>query len=91
METTGNQSKREGETYAEFMDRLYRADPYANRKRDSVTGAYIASSDGTERPKWSFRVPNDLAKEALKFMREQNMSVTKYLTFAMHQLHTKDK
>ena len=43
-----NQSKREGESYAEFMDRLYRADPYANRKRDSVTGD-IASSDGTER------------------------------------------
>ena len=90
METTGSQSRREGETYAEFMDRLYRADPYSNRKRDSITGAYIASNDGTERPKWSFRVPNDLAKEALKFMREQNMSVTKYLTFAMHQLHTKN-
>ena len=87
MATTGNQSKREGESYAEFMDRLYRADPYANRKRDAITGAYVPSSDGTERPKWSFRVPNDLAKEALKFMREQNMSVTKYLTFCMHNLH----
>lgn len=90
METTGPQSRREGESYAEFMDRLYRADPYANRKRDE-TGHYIPSRDGSERPKWSFRVPNDLAKQALKFMREQNMSVTKYLTFAMHNLHNTDK
>ena len=56
---------------------------------ETKAGHYIPSRDGSERPKWSFRVPNDLAKEALKFMREQNMSVIKYLTFAMHQLHTK--
>ena len=90
MTTPGDQSQREGESYAEFMDRLYAANPYSNRKRDE-TGHYVPSRDGSERPKWSFRVPNDLAKEALKFMREQNMSVTKYLTFAMHNLHNSDK
>ena len=92
METTGSQSKREGETYAEFMDRLYRADPidYANKIR-TFDGQFVPSSKRKERVKWSFRVPNDLAKEALKFMREQNMSVTKYLTFCMHNLHNSDK
>ena len=90
METTGPQSRRPDESYAEHMERLYRADPYANRKRDE-TGAFVKSKDGTERPKWGFRVPNALATKALKFMRAENMSITTYLTFAMHQLHTKDK
>ena len=85
MEKSGNQSRRDGETYAEWMDRLYRPTPYANQKRDEKSGSFLPSSTGTERPKWSFRVPNVLAAKALKFMRDEQMSVTKYLTFAMHQ------
>ena len=89
METTGDQSRREGESYAEFMDRLYRADPidYTTKLRDPFDGQFVPSSNRRERPRWSFRVPHDLAKQALKFMREENMSITKYLTFAMHNLH----
>ena len=90
MENTGNQSQRKGESYSEFMNRLYAADPYRKRKRDS-NGLYIASHDWTERELWSFRVPNDLASLARKFMREENMSVTKYLTLAMHKLHQTEK
>ena len=90
MESTGDQSRRPDESYAEHMDRLYRANPYANRKRDQETGAFVKSHNGTERPKWGFRVPNVLATKALKFMRAENMSITTYLTFAMHQLHTKN-
>jgi len=92
METTGHQSRREGESYAEFMDRLYRANPidYTTKQRGS-DGTYLPSSNRAERPRWSFRVPHDLAKQALKFMREENMSITKYLTFAMHNLHNKEQ
>ena len=65
MATTGDQQQLPDESYAEYMDRLYRATPYANRIRDKETGAYLPSSDGTERPRWSFRVPRELTKEAL--------------------------
>ena len=93
METTGNQSQREGETYAEFMDRLYRTDPidYTAQARDEK-GSFAPSSNRNERPTWSFRVPTNLARQALKFMREENMSITKYLTFTIHHhLHNQDK
>ena len=93
MDTAGNQLRREGESYAEYMDRLYRARTidYRDKVRDPFDGQFVPSSKHDQRLRWSFRVPHELAKPALKFMREQNMSITKYLTFAMHQLHTKNK
>ena len=51
----GDQLQREGESYAEFMDRLYAADPYANRKRDER--GITSFRDGSERPKWYFVSP----------------------------------
>ena len=80
MATTGDQSQLEGESYSEYMDRLYRAEHYTKQ-----------ADSHQERRIWTFRVPDDLARKALAFMRAENMSVTKYLTFAMHQLHTKNK
>lgn len=93
METTGNQSQRPNETYAEYMDRLYRADPHANQIKLKETGQFGKSQSiyNPARPRWSFRVPHELAIKALKFMRAENMSITTYLTYAMHQLHTKNK
>jgi hypothetical protein len=72
MEKPGNQSRHDGEPYAEWMSRLYKPAHYTEDRHNG------------ERPRWSFRVPNDLAAEAFSFMKEHKMSITTYLTFAMH-------
>ena len=87
MEKPGNQPRHKDETYAQHMARLYKAPPinYANQKRDP--SGRLVQQGKAQRPYWGFRPPVDLAKDALKFMREQDMSVTTYLTYAMHNLH----
>ena len=91
METAGNQPRHKDETYAQHMARLYKAPPinYANQKRDP--SGRLVEQGKAQRPYWRFRPPVDLAKDALKFMREQDMSVTTYLTYAMHNLHNNQK
>ena len=89
METTGTQSQHENESYAAYMARLYKTPSinYGDQKRDS--SGRMQYSGNAQRPFWGFRPPLDLAKVAYKFMRDQNMSVTTYLTYAMHNLHKK--
>jgi hypothetical protein len=91
MENTGTPSQHENESYSDYMSRLYKAPPPNVRefKRDSL--GRIIEQGNPQRPNWTVRPPHDLAKKALKFMREQNMSVTKYLTYAMHNLHNNQK
>lgn len=90
METTGTQSRLEGETYAEYMSRLYRSTQYESRRRDEH-GTFLPGKAEQVRPKWSFRPPLELAVIAYDFMRKNDMSVTTYLTFAVHKLHSENK
>ena len=72
MEKTGDQQRLENESYAQWMTRLYSPVHYTEKGHDG------------ERNRWCFRVPNDLAADAFVFMKKHDMSITTYLTFAMH-------
>ena len=82
METTGDQSRRKGETYHEYMQRLYNKP--LNR---GITAVKKPNHWSEIKERWSFRPPTDLTPAAYKFMRKNKMSITTYLTFAMHNLH----
>lgn len=90
METTGTQSRLDGETYADYMSRLYRSNQYECRRRDEH-GTFLPGKAEQVRPKWSFRPPLELAANGYAFMKEHGMSVTTYLTFALHKLHSESK
>jgi len=87
MATTGKQSRNEGESYADYMARLYRSPRYELKAR-GTNGAFIPGSAGEKRPMWSFRPPLVLASAAYIFMKKHGMSITTYLTYAMHKLHS---
>lgn len=87
MATTGKQSRNEGESYADYMARLYRSPRYELKARGS-NGAFIPGAAGEKRPMWSFRPPLVLASAAYIFMKKHGMSITTYLTYAMHKLHS---
>ena len=82
METTGTQSRLEGESYAQYMRRLYHHP--LNR---GIAAVNNPNKWDQIKDQWGFRPPPDLAFLAYKFMREKDMSVTTYLTYAMHNLH----
>ena len=89
MEKTGNQSRHDGETYAEWMSRLYKpkAINYSAKVRHP-DGHYETSGGIEQRAFWGFRVPHELALVAYRFMRENEIeSITTYLTYTMHNLH----
>jgi hypothetical protein len=83
METTGTQSRRDGESYSEYMRRLY----YRPVKRGIAAVNAPNKWDEIKDVSWTFRPPVDLTPTAYKYMREKEMSVTTYLTYAMHNLH----
>ena len=87
METGGKQSRKEHESYADYMARLYRSPRYELKARGS-NGAFIPGTTGERRPMWSFRPPLELASQAYIFMKKHGMSITTYLTYAMHKLHS---
>jgi hypothetical protein len=84
MEPTGSQQRFEGESYHAYMRRLYRKP--LNR---GITAVHKPNDQTDIKELWSFRPPTDLTKAAYKFMRKHEMSITTYLTFAMHTLHNK--
>lgn len=90
MATDGTQSRMNGESYADYMARLYRSNQYEVKRRDK-RGAFIPCKSTEVRPKWSFRPPLELATDGYAFMKKHGMSVTTYLTYAMHKLHTDSK
>ena len=82
METTGTQSRLKGESLYDYMQRLY----YPARRG----GAAISNPNKWDELKsvvWHMRPPQELLATAYKFMRENDVSVTTYLTYAMHNLH----
>ena len=88
MENTGNQQPLGNENYAEYMARLYKPKPidYSAQLRNS-NGDFVSAGNKDQRKMWSFRVPNELAEVGYDFMKKHGMSITTYLTFAMHNLH----
>lgn len=91
MTTNGDQSRHDGETYAEWMSRLY---PGTKRLRQA-DGKYalkyksVASYEENEKlSKWAFRVPPDMRTVANQYMKDHDMSVTTYLKVAIHHFQT---
>ena len=72
METTGTQSRLKDESLYDYMRRLY-----GHKIKAKIAGDVI----------WHIRPPHELSAAAYKFMREHDMSVTTYLTYAIHNLH----
>ena len=83
METIGGQSRRKDESLKSYMRRLYYKP--ANRGLNAIRSPNTCLKD----VRWNFRPPTSLTAIAYKFMREHDMSVTTYLTYAMHNLHNK--
>ena len=83
MENTGTQPRHEGESYAEYMRRLYRRP----LKRGIAAANAPNKWDEIKEVSWSFRPPTELTAIAYRFMREEEMSLTTYLTYAVHHLH----
>ena len=81
METTGTQSRREGESYAEWMARLY---PTIS-KASNLNGANELVDPELKRPMWGDRVPVPLSWQAHEYMRANNMTIPTFLKVAIHE------
>ena len=82
MEKPGNQSRHRGEDYSSYMRRLYHKP--LNR---GIAAINDPNNLNEIKEKWAFRPPVSLTSIAYKFMRKHDMSITTYLTYAMHNLH----
>lgn len=83
-ETDGSQLRHEGESYRQYMRRLY-----SKPLNRGIAAVRDPNDPADIKERWSFRPPTELTGAAYKFMRKHNMSITTYLTYAMHKLHSK--
>lgn len=82
-ETDGSQLRHEGESYQNYMQRLY-----SKPLNRGIAAVHKPNDPALIKERWSFRPPTELTGAAYKFMRKHNMSITTYLTYAMHHLHS---
>ena len=91
MTTNGDQSRHEGETYAQWMSRLYPGTKHLREADGRYALKYKTTASYQEADKvnkWSFRVPHDMQTVANQYMRDHDMSVSTYLKVAIHHFQT---
>ena len=95
MTTSGDQSRHEGETYAQWMSRLYPRTKLLREADGRIALKYKTTASFEEADKinkWSFRIPDDMRMIANQYRRDHdNMSVSVYLKLAIHHFQTTNK